>query len=132
MLRKSSSTTAVTTPVDSDTTAKRTSRKRKAKPALAVPLKQGHQIDAKGRITVGPVEQTPAPSGAKASKQETILGLLRRPEGATLAQMMKVTGWQAHSVRGFLSGTVRKKLGLSLISETIDGHRHYRIDGGVA
>ncbi len=132
MLRKSSSRTAVTAPVDSKATTKRANRKRKAEPALAVPLKPGHQIDAKGRITAGAVPPPDAPVVAKVSKQETILSLLRRAEGVTVDQMMKATSWQAHSVRGFLSGTVRKKLGLSLISETIDGHRHYRIDGGVA
>jgi hypothetical protein len=45
---------------------------------------------------------------------------------------MKSTGWQAHSVRGFLSGTVRKRLGLALISEAGDSGRRYRIDDEVA
>jgi hypothetical protein len=64
----------------------------------------------------------------KASKSNAILCLLRREVGATLPELMAVTNWQAHSVRGFLSGTVRKKLGLNLNSEvTADGVRRYRI-----
>jgi len=47
-----------------------------------------------------------------ATKKDIVLELLRRNEGATLAELMSATGWQAHSVRGFISGTVRKQLGL--------------------
>jgi hypothetical protein len=61
------------------------------------------------------------------SKQDRIVVLLRRPEGATLDVLVRETGWQKHSVRGFLAGTVRKKLKLPLLSEKIDGVRTYRI-----
>src|SRR6202022_3144220 len=61
------------------------------------------------------------------SKQDRIVALLQRPEGATLDAMVKETQWQKHSVRGFLAGTVRKKLKLPLLSEKIDGVRTYRI-----
>lgn len=61
------------------------------------------------------------------SKQDRIVVLLRRPEGATLDVLVKETGWQKHSVRGFLAGTVRKKLRLPLLSEKIEGVRTYRI-----
>jgi Protein of unknown function (DUF3489) len=61
------------------------------------------------------------------SKQDRIVALLRRPEGANLDVLVKETGWQKHSVRGFLAGTVRKKLKLPLLSEKIDGVRNYRI-----
>jgi hypothetical protein len=61
------------------------------------------------------------------SKQDKIVALLRRPEGANLDVLVKETGWQKHSVRGFLAGTVRKKLKFPLLSEKIDGVRNYRI-----
>jgi hypothetical protein len=61
------------------------------------------------------------------SKRDRIVALLQRPEGATLDALVKETEWQRHSVRGFLAGTVRKKLKLPLLSEKIDGVRNYRI-----
>ncbi|MDB5526200.1 MAG: uncharacterized protein JWM58_3963 [Rhizobium sp.] len=62
------------------------------------------------------------------TKSDTVLHLLRQPDGATLIDLMAATSWQRHSVRGFLSGTVRKKLGLNLVSDTMDGgDRRYRI-----
>lgn len=62
------------------------------------------------------------------SKTETILALLQRPKGATLAELMEATSWQAHSVRGFISGTLGKKMGLIVKSEKRDdGTRVYQI-----
>ncbi len=63
-----------------------------------------------------------------ATKSEKVIQLLLRPSGATIAEFQKVTGWQAHSVRGFLSGTVKKKLGLNVVSEKDEAsERCYRI-----
>jgi hypothetical protein len=61
------------------------------------------------------------------SKQDKIIEMLRRRQGVTIRAIMKATGWQQHSVRGFFAGTVRKKLKLKLISEKTDGDRVYRI-----
>ena len=76
-----------------------------------------------------------APKGAKkaggardGSKAAKILDLLKRPEGATLAAIMKVTSWQPHSVRGFISGTLGKKMGLEVASTKDEGgERTYSI-----
>jgi hypothetical protein len=58
--------------------------------------------------------------------------MLRGPAGATIAAMMTATEWQPHSVRGFLAGVVRKKLGLNVVSERTDKGRVYRIRDGKA
>ena len=86
-------------------------------------------MTAKAKTTAASIKTTKAPShqDRPVSKQDTILVLLRRPEGAGLDVLVKETGWQKHSVRGFLAGTVRKKLKLPLLSEKIDGVRTYRI-----
>jgi uncharacterized protein DUF3489 len=66
------------------------------------------------------------------SKQSRVIAMLRSPTGATIVALMKVTGWQQHSVRGFLAGVVRKRLKLKLGSAKMDGARIYRIAGETA
>ena len=78
-----------------------------------------------------------APKGAKkakgpreGSKTDKVLELLKRPGGVTSKELMKATGWQPHSVRGFLSGTIGKKMGLTVTStKGEDGERSYSIKG---
>lgn len=73
----------------------------------------------------------PAPA-PKTSKSDKLIALLSRPQGATIEQMMEATGWQAHSVRGFLAGTLKKRLGKGVTSEKTDAGRIYRIAAGSA
>jgi hypothetical protein len=69
------------------------------------------------------------PKVERVTKQERVLTLLSQSEGASIAEMMQATDWQQHSVRGFLAGTVKKKLGFSLTSvKRNDGVRRYRIE----
>jgi hypothetical protein len=82
----------------------------KRKPAQA-------QAAAKGDASASPAK----------GKLASVIALLRRPKGANLAELCKATGWQAHSVRGAMSGAIKKKLGLKVTSEKSEGVRTYRI-----
>jgi hypothetical protein len=73
---------------------------------------------------------TKAAAKLPTTKAETILGLLRRPKGASVPEMADATGWQEHSVRGFLSGELKKKRSLSVQSDRIDGVLRYRLAKG--
>ncbi len=87
--------------------------------ALAPAAKDAQKLAAAAKAT----------SGNPDSKQSRVVAMLQAPGGATIAGMMKATGWQQHSVRGFLAGVVRKRLKLKLLSEKVDGNRVYQIAG---
>ena len=76
-----------------------------------------------------PPKPTEAQREGRVTKQERLLTLLSQHEGASIEEMMQATKWQQHSVRGFLAGTVKKKLGFSLTSSKLSGDvRRYRIE----
>lgn len=81
-------------------------------------------------ISRRPKAEVPAqtlPTGNKPSKLEQIVSMLVRPDGASLADLTTATGWQAHSVRGALAGSLKKK-GYVIVSEKTNGVRRYRIE----
>lgn len=102
-----------------------------AKSSSAITSLTAKQVRAKKSVTIEP----PAPEAkltATSSKSDQVLILLKRSDGVTLDDLMSATNWQSHSVRGFLSGTVRKRMGLTLVSELSEqGLRRYRITGEV-
>ena len=92
--------------------------------------KPAHKVKS-ASATKSPRKATNQPKPRTNSKQAEVVGLLRRPQGSTIPAIMKATGWQQHSVRGFFAGVVRRKLGLTLESEKSDsGDRVYRIVAG--
>jgi hypothetical protein len=72
-------------------------------------------------------EPAPQSDAKRSSKQDEVIAMLRRPEGATVDEVASATGWQRHTVRGVFSGTVKKKLGLTLASAKEERGRVYRI-----
>jgi hypothetical protein len=68
------------------------------------------------------------PDAKRLSKQDEVIVMLRRPEGATVDEVARATGWQRHTVRGVFSGTLKKKLGLTLASAKEDRGRVYRVE----
>ena len=107
-----------------------TSRSKKSKPRLrnVAARHTAHKASESKQKTQSPMDAPKLVGKLRAdSKQAGVITMLRASAGATIAAMAGATGWQPHSVRGFLAGVVRKKLGLNLISEAGDAGRVYRI-----
>jgi Protein of unknown function (DUF3489) len=104
--------------------------KPKSKPKAATRTIVRKTSKAKSRPRSAPTSSKPA-AGAD-TKHARIIAMLRTPAGATIASLVTATEWQQHSVRGFLAGVVRKKLGLNLVSEQTNKGRVYRIRDGKA
>jgi Protein of unknown function (DUF3489) len=118
-------------------TAQATSEQPKAAKKARIPARSAHVAPAKGKSGKKPTAAKKAANAPKSAKGKgarvgcktaQILELLKRPGGATLQNLMTATEWQAHSLRGFLSGTLRKKMGLSVEStKGEDGQRSYSL-----
>ncbi|MGH9593285.1 MAG: DUF3489 domain-containing protein [Bryobacteraceae bacterium] len=118
-----------------------TAEELKPKKKATAGARRAHVASAKGKAGKKTTAAKKAPPSAKkakgaktaagardGSKTATILDLLKRSGGATSKELMKATGWQPHSVRGFLSGTVGKKMGLTVTSaKGEDGERTYSV-----
>jgi hypothetical protein len=105
--------------------------RRKAASAAATTKKPPRFVESKAArvAAVKTPVKADEPKVERVTKQERMLTLLSRPEGASIAEIMQATDWQQHSVRGFLAGTVKKKLGFSLTTSKVAGDdRRYRIE----
>ena len=102
--------------------------KSKSKPKAATRSTARKTAEATSRKRSAPA--SPKSAIRPGTKHARIIAMLRTPAGATIAAIMTATDWQQHSVRGFLAGVVRKKLGLNLVSEQTDKGRVYRIKDG--
>ena len=108
----------------------KTASRRKATSATIIAKKPPRSVLSKsGQAAAKMLSKADEPKVERVTKQERVLTLLSQPEGASIAEMMQATDWQQHSVRGFLAGTVKKKLGFSLTtSKAAGGVRRYRIE----
>ena len=102
-----------------------TAAKTGRRPAARKAAKRSNSKKQVRSDSASPRTTSPARPGTKLA---SLITLLSRKEGATIADLMKATGWQAHSVRGTISGNLKKKLGLGVISEKVEGRgRVYRV-----
>jgi hypothetical protein len=116
--------TAPAATTETKTTKKASAGARRAPVAPAKPKAGNKATPAKK----APKSAKKAGGARDGSKTAAILEMLKRPGGVTAKELLKVTGWQPHSLRGFLSGTVGKKMGLAVIStKGEDGERSYSV-----
>ena len=107
-----------------------TSSRRKVPSTAATAKKPPRSVESKAeRVAAAKTPVKIDRQVERVAKQERVLTLLSQPEGASIEEMMQATDWQQHSVRGFLAGTVKRKLGFSLTSlKPNGGVRRYRIE----
>jgi len=120
-------TAPASTTAEPKATKKATAGKRSA-PVAPKKGKPGKKATAAKKVPKTQKGEKKGHSARDGSKAATILELLKRSGGATAQQLMKATGWQPHSVRGFLSGTISKRMGLAVVSaKGEDGERRYSV-----
>lgn len=129
--------------IDIEASAKASARALVKKGLFIATAQEGsagrYLITSQGRAAVRPAvdetmaaEPAPPPAGPAAAqergpnKTEVMIAFLTRPEGVSVEAMSEATGWLPHSVRGFMAGTLKKKLGMTVTSEKVDGVRIYR------
>jgi hypothetical protein len=105
-----------------------TKNRSKSKPAA----RKHARMNAKSKLHRSALPASRTAATRSDTKRTRIIAMMRTPAGATIATIMTATDWQQHSVRGFLAGVVRRKLGLNLVSEPTDEGRIYRIRNGKA
>jgi len=101
-------------------------KSKTAKESAAAAKPHWAKVSRRHAPATRPTPAASRPTSRNGTKAARIVEMLRAPAGATIAGMMSATGWQSHSVRGFLAGSVRKRLKLNLISEPSDEGRIYR------
>jgi hypothetical protein len=104
----------------------------KPKSKTKVATRAAARMISKGKSRTRSASVSPKPAVRTDTKHARIIAMLRASAGTTIGAIMTATDWQEHSVRGFLAGVVRKKLGLNLVSEQTDKGRVYRIKDGKA
>jgi hypothetical protein len=109
---------------------KRRGRPRKAAAPATEPAAPATKAPGRPKKSDAPAAATSAaPRKTRDdTKQAQLIAMLRRKQGATIAQIVAATGWQPHTVRGAFAGALKKKLGLTVTSEKVEGTRIYRID----
>ncbi len=106
------------------TKASTSKHKSNDRPAATTPPTATRQRPSDKSMKASKAKELAAPKLGKIGK---IIALMRRPKGASISDLTKATAWQAHSVRGAISGTLRKKQGLNVVSEKSGDGRLYRI-----
>ena len=113
------------------TALRSSSRKAGGRSSLAHTARKATKLKADAQPAVGQQQRSLGKQPEHPdTKRARIIAMLRTAGGATIEAMTRATGWQQHSVRGFLAGVVRKKLGLKLVSMAAEGGRVYRIANG--